>query len=171
MIGRTEPTPTPAPPVTIERIYISPTSGTPQVECEQVRVVAGEGIEGDRYFGCHDEPGQNLTLVEAEELEAFTTEFGRPADLALSHRNLVTRGVRLNALVGQEFMVGEVRLRGVELCEPCRQFGRTNASPDLPIAAVVKRFMHKAGLRVDVLSSGVIVRGDAVTLIAKTYQY
>jgi MOSC domain-containing protein YiiM len=145
--------------MTVERIFIVPIAGAPQRECESVAVVAGAGIEGDRYFDHHDEPGRNISLVEAEELEAFMREHGRPNDVSISRRNLVTRGVRLNELVGQEFFVGQVRLRGVELCEPCLGLGSALASPELPAAAVVKRLLHRAGLRADVLTGGVIARG------------
>ena len=149
--------------MTVERIFIGAAAGQPQVACESIVVVAGSGIEGDRYFGRHDEPGRNISLVEAEELEAFMREHGRPNDVSVSRRNLVTRGVRLNELVGREFFIGEVKLRGVELCEPCLGLGSALASPELPAADVVKRLLHRAGLRADVLSGGVIARGAKVT--------
>ncbi len=145
--------------MTIDRIYISHEQGGVQFELESVMVVAGAGIEDDRYFGHRDEPGQNITLIEAEEIEAFLSKYDRPHDLSISKRNLVTRGVRLNSLVGKEFSVGDVRLRGVELCEPCFVLGRALRSPELDSATIVRRFLHRAGLRADVLSDGVIARG------------
>jgi MOSC domain-containing protein YiiM len=148
--------------MTVEHIYISPTQGGRQVEQESITVAAGAGIEGDRYYGRHDEPGQNITLVEAEEIEAFIQEHGHGPDFSITHRNLVTRGVRLNALVGKEFTVGVVRLRGVELCEPCLGLGQALALPGLAPALVVKRLLHRAGLRADVLSSGAIARGAVI---------
>ena len=152
----------------IERIFTAPTSGVAQVEQESIRLVAGAGIEGDRYFGRHDEPGQNLTLIEIEEVEAFVREQRRGDDVSITHRNLLTRGVRLNDLVGVEFSIGEVRLRGVELCEPCLGMGKALASSDITAAQVVKRFVHRGGLRADVLSTGVIERGAAIGLPAST---
>ena len=148
----------------VERIYTSSNAGAPQVEQELVSVVVGSGIEGDRYFGRHDEPGQNLTLIEIEEIEAFLSEQGREAELSITHRNLLTRGVRLNELVGVEFWVGEVKVKGVELCEPCLGMGTALSSSSISPASVVKRFLRRGGLRADVLSSGVIQRGAAVTL-------
>jgi MOSC domain-containing protein YiiM len=150
--------------MTIERIFIRRAQSALQIECEQVFMVAGEGIQGDRYFGRRDEPGQNVTLVEAEEIEAFISEQGRAYDLSITNRNLVTRGVRLNKLVGREFMVGNVRLRGTELCEPCLGLGDAIASATLPAAAVVERWLHRAGLRADVLTDGVVARGATITL-------
>jgi len=148
--------------MTVERIYLAGKPGAPQQEVVSVRVTVDAGIEGDRYFDAHDEPGQNLTLVEAEEIEAFLAERGRSVDLSCTRRNVVTRGVRLNDLVGREFTIGNVRLRGVELCEPCRSFGTRLAAPNFPVAAVVKRFVHRAGLRADILGSGVIAVGADV---------
>ena len=149
--------------MTIERIFVRRSPTEPQIELECAEVIAGAGIKGDRYFGCHDEPGQNITLIEAEEIESFVAEHRRPNDLSISNRNLVTRGVRLNELVGREFMIGDVRLRGVELCEPCLGLGNALASPELPAAMVVKRLLHRAGLRADILSNGSIACGATIT--------
>ena len=152
--------------MTVERIYTHPPSGGPQTEHERIRVVAGSGIEGDRYFGRRDEPGQNITFVEAEEIESFLSEHGRPHDLSVTNRNVVTRGVRLNELVGKDFTVGDLRFRGVELCEPCLGLGTALASSALPAVAVVKRLVHRAGLRADALSSGEVALGAKIQSVA-----
>jgi MOSC domain-containing protein YiiM len=146
----------------VERIFTSPASGDAQVEHASVEFVAGLGIRGDRYFGRNDEPGQNVTLVEAEEVEAFLDSLGRPRNLSVTNRNLVTRGVRLNELVGKEFTVGGVQMLGVELCEPCLSLGARLASEQITAAAVVKRLVHRAGLRASVLSSGPVSAGARV---------
>lgn len=148
--------------MTVERIFTRAASGDSQSEHHSVRVVAGSGIEGDRYFACQDEPGQNVTFVEAEEIESFFAEQELPCDLSASGRNIVTRGVRLNELVGVEFLVGGVRFMGVELCEPCLGLGKALATSTQPPAKVVKRLVHRAGLRADALSSGSVVVGAKV---------
>lgn len=153
-------------PPMIERIFTRSAPDGATYEHRTVRVVAGAGIEGDRYFGCHDEPGQNLTLIEAEEIERFLAEQGRPPDLSITGRNVVTRGVRLNALVGQEFRIGAVRLRGVELCEPCLGLGEALASEGCTPAQVVRAFAHRGGLRVDVLDSGTLTVGEVLSTAA-----
>jgi MOSC domain-containing protein YiiM len=150
--------------MTVEHIYLAGKAGEAQVEAQSIHVVVGTGIKGDRYFAAKDEPGQNITLVEAEEIEAFCTESGRMIDFSCTRRNLVTRGVRLNALVGQEFTIGTVRLRGVELCEPCRSLGKRLATADLSSAAVVKRLLNRGGLRADILCSGSIAVGARVSV-------
>jgi MOSC domain-containing protein YiiM len=148
--------------VTVERIFTRTTSGARPTEHTSVQVTAGAGIEGDRYFGLHEEPGQNVTFIEAEEIESFFAEQELPCDLSASGRNIVTRGVRLNELVGVEFLVGGVRFMGVELCEPCLGLGKALATSTQPPAKVVKRLVHRAGLRADALSSGSVVVGAKV---------
>ena len=146
----------------VERIFISPKRGAAQVECERITLQSGMGVVGDRNFGVSKHPGQNLTLVEAEEIERFCTEQGRVPDLSLPRRNLITRGVRLNDLVNNEFTIGNVRLRGVELCEPCVILGGALSSESLATHSVIKRWVGRGGLRVDVLSNGEIARGAPV---------
>ncbi len=145
--------------MTVERIFTRAVSGESQTEHDFVRVVAGSGIEGDRYFACQDEPGQNVTFVEAEEIESFFAEQQRLADLSATGRNIITRGVRLNELVGTEFLVGTVRFRGVELCEPCLGLGQALATSEMPPPKVVKRLVHRGGLRANALSSGEVAVG------------
>jgi MOSC domain-containing protein YiiM len=145
--------------VTVERIFTRAASSSSHTEHRAILVVAGAGLEGDRYFDRHDEPGQNVTFIEAEEIEAFFAEQQRAPDFSASGRNIITRGVRLNELVGVEFFVGTVRFRGVELCEPCLGLGQALATSALPPAKVVKRLVHRAGLRADALSSGELAVG------------
>ena len=145
--------------MTVERIFTRAASGDQQTEHQLVRVVAGSGIEGDRYFGCQNEPGQNVTFIEAEEIESFFAEQQRPADLSATGRNIITRGIRLNELVGTEFLVGTVRFRGVELCEPCLHLGQALATSAISPPKVVRRLVHRGGLRADALSSGEVAVG------------
>lgn len=152
--------------MTVERIFTRPAPGSPQTEHMSVRLASGQGLEGDRYFDKYDEPGQNITFVEAEEIESFLSEQGLPIDMSVSGRNVITRGVRLNDLVGQEFTVGGMRFRGVELCEPCMGLGVKLATATLRPAQVVKCLVNKAGLRADALSSGELAVGAAFNIAA-----
>jgi MOSC domain-containing protein YiiM len=150
----------------VECIFISPEAGAPQLSCQKINLVAGNGIVGDRNYGLSKWPGQNLTLIELEEIEAFVGEKNRERDLSITRRNILTRGVRLNELVGKEFKIGDITLRGIELCEPCRSLGAALSSSTLSSKQVVERFLHRGGLRVDVLTSGVIEVGAKVVSIA-----
>src|SRR5580765_5826515 len=102
----------------VEAIFIAPQRGDSPYSVHSVTAVAGKGLEGNRYFDT-GRPHQELTLIEAEQLEHAHDEHWLEIDAAATGRNVVTRGVDLNALVGQRFRVGDVECRGIELCEPC----------------------------------------------------
>jgi MOSC domain-containing protein YiiM len=114
--------------------------------------VTEEGVRGDRYFG-----ERNLTLIEAEALETFVAETGVELTPAESRRQVLTRGIRLNDLVGRRFSVGEVECVGEEWCEPCSHL------QGLTRPGVLRGMAHRAGLRADIVSGGRIAVGDAVT--------
>ena len=133
---------------------------------ERVRALAGRGLEGDRYaMGCgtfSDRPERrDVTLIEAEEIERFSHESGRSFDAAMSRRNLLTSGVRLNDLVGREFQIGTVRMRGLRLCEPCTHLERVTGLP------VLARLVHRAGLYAEILNDGELKVGDTVSVLAE----
>jgi MOSC domain-containing protein YiiM len=117
---------------------------------EQVDVSAA-GIAGDRYADKGD-----ITLIEAEALEAFTAETGIELSHEESRRQVLTRGVRLNDLVGKRFTVGEVEVLGRELCEPC------NHLQSLTRPGVLRGMVHRAGLNADIVTPGRIAVGDVV---------
>ena len=153
--------------MTVEFIYIAREKHGRQESLKEARITAGAGIVGDRYFGEEQRyPGQNITLVEIEEIEHFNQQYNTSVSPLSTRRNIVTRGIRLAPLVSKEFTIGSVRFTGVELCEPCRTFGANLASEGLSVQQVVKRFVHRAGLRATALSSGIIKVGDAITPIA-----
>jgi MOSC domain-containing protein YiiM len=132
----------------------------------QVRAVPGRGLEGDRYFlgtGTFSPNPQRadfeITLIERENVLAFAAESGLAFSTAHARRNLVTTGVRLNDLVGKEFYAGDVRLRGIRLCEPCNYLA-SNSFPE-----TLKGLVHKAGLRAQILSEGQIHVGDPIRTV------
>jgi len=146
----------------VERIYLAASHGAPPVRVERIDVVEGMGVAGDRNFGETLWRGQNLTLIEAEAVEAVAAISGKILDPGAARRNLVTRGVRLNELVGVEFAIGEVVLRGIETCEPC-----TTLAGHLGWEAksTLKRFRGRGGLRCDCLTSGSIEVGMQLALL------
>jgi len=113
--------------------------------------VTDQGLPGDRYFGRGD-----ITLVEAEALEAFGEETGIELSHAEIRRQVLTRGVRLNHLLGKRFRVGGVEAVGVEWCEPCAHI------ESLTYQGVLKGMVHRAGLRADIVQGGRIAIGDEV---------
>jgi MOSC domain-containing protein YiiM len=149
-------------------IYTAASAGAPMQFRTEVRAVPGRGLEGDRYFedcglfSAHPLPSREiteLTLIESEVIQHLRLEWELDVDPADSRRNLVTRGVALNELIGSEFEIGEVRLRGASLCEPCVSLIK---SPDH--RHLLRALAHKGGLRARILTEGTIALGDAVAV-------
>ncbi len=139
----------------VEAIFISAERGVHPHPVETALAVAGKGLEGNRYFDT-GRPEQELTLIEAEQLEALLAEQGMAIDAAATGRNVLTRGVRLNDLVGKRFRVGELECRGIELCEPCATMeARTRPG-------AIKALAHRAGLNAEILAGGELRPGDVV---------
>ncbi len=144
---------------TVEAIFIGERKGESMHRVPAIEVRAGQGIETDRYFReQHEDPAREITLIEAEAIEALNNEVGIPFDPSESRRNLLTRGVGLNDLVGCEFSVGGVRLRGIRLCHPCAHLQK------LTRPGVLKGLVNRGGLRAQIVTSGAIHEGDAVVV-------
>ena len=127
----------------------------------EAHAVPGKGLEGDRYFKqkgtfSKPQPDRDLTLIEIEAFEALRRELGVHLEAGLARRNLVTRGVPLNHLVGREFWIGDVKARGIRLCEPCSHLARLSHSALLP------GLVHRGGLRAEVLTEGMVRVGEVI---------
>ena len=149
---------------TVESIHVAARAEGGPRAVEAANVVAGRGIEGDRYFrtegdGTFHEPdkhGQDLTLIEAEAIEGLAADSGIELGPGESRRNVVTRGVALNDLVGRRFMVGDVEAVGNRLCDPCSHLEK------LTQPGVLKGLVDRGGLRADVVRGGAVRVGDEV---------
>ncbi len=157
--------PAPAVSGTVQTISVAPGAGEPARSLQTTRAIPGRGLEGDRHVvGTGTFPsglaGSALTLIEAEVCQSFDP----PLAPSAHRRNLVTRGIELNGLVGREFTVGPVRCRGMRLCEPCTVVQRYAGRP------VLRELVHRGGLRADILAAGEIAVGDQVKLIDSSDQ-
>src|SRR3954463_15329427 len=144
----------------VEQINIGPAGEVP-APVDRVEAHSGKGLVGNRYYRERGaKPGQALTLIAAEALEGWQAEHGIELSAAESRRNVLTRGIDLNALVGRRFRVGSVECEGVELCEPCLGLARL-----VDEFGVLRGLVHRGGLRADVLTDGEIAVGDAVAVV------
>ena len=141
-------------------LHLATEASAPMQTVTEVHAIPGRGLEGDRYFagtGFYSKRpsagGREVTLVETESVEALE---GIKLSAADSRRNIATAGVPLNHLVGREFHVGPVRMRGVRLCEPCQHL------EELTERGVMSGLVHRGGLRAQILTEGVIRPGDVV---------
>ena len=152
----------------VEYLAVAADSGGSMELRDSVTAVAGKGLEGDRYaeqrgfYSSTPSPGggRELTLTEAEVLEALLAEHGISLGPAEHRRNVTTRGIALNELIGKRFSLGDVVCEGVRLCEPCEHLAGLTGK------AVVAPLVHRGGLRVNILVGGVIRVGDAITVLS-----
>jgi MOSC domain-containing protein YiiM len=145
----------------VEAIHIASAAGEPVRAVDAVRAIAGVGLEGDRYavgLGHYKDAhvSRDLTLVEAEAIEALAREHDTELASGETRRNLTTRGIALNDLVGRRFWVGEILCEGTRLCEPCQYLTELTGKP------LLRALVHRGGLRAGILHGGVIRHGDKV---------
>src|SRR5215813_1666287 len=143
-------------------ICVAAKAGAPMESRQSAEAIVGRGLEGDRYcdgsghWSKTPGTGREVTLIEIETIEALEREKEIVIAPGATRRNLVTRGVPLNHLVGREFQVGAVRLHGRRLCEPCEHL------EGLTTKGVLTGLIHRGGLRADIVSGGSIHVGDFV---------
>ena len=143
-------------------IHIAQAAEETMVSVREIKAMPGLGLEGDRYFRqagtfSKPQPDRELTLIEIETIEALKQELGIEFAPADSRRNIVTQGVPLNHLVGREFTIGEIRVRGLKLCEPCAHLAKLSRQPVLP------GLVHRGGLRAQILTEGLMRPGDVIS--------
>jgi hypothetical protein len=150
---------------TVEGLAVAPAAEAAMQVVEVAQAVTGRGLAGDRYAAGAgtftprggERPGYDLTLVAAEVLDELTAA-GTSVDFAATRRNVLTRGIDVNALVGRSFLIGDVRCAGRRLCEPCVHLDRLSGP------GLLRPLIHQGGLRVDVLSDGEIRLGAPIRL-------
>lgn len=141
-------------------IFTAERAGEPARARPDARLEAGRGIVGDRYFD--GDPDAQVTLVDADVIDAVNDATGWSLKPEETRRNIVTRGVNLNQWEHGRFRVGDALLEGVELCEPCAVLGRLLQDQTRSPADVVKQLAHKAGLRARILEGAEVRPGDEV---------
>ena len=147
---------------TVEAIHTAPSSGVPMVPRDRVVAIAGVGLEGDRYATRNGHWSANLgvdrdiTLVEAEVIEDLAATDGIVLTPSQTRRNVTTRGIRVNDLVGRRFRVGAAVCEGTRLCEPCQYL------TDLVGEPILRPLVHRAGLRARIVEGGEIAVGAEI---------
>ncbi|MDH3602359.1 MAG: MOSC domain-containing protein [Candidatus Tectomicrobia bacterium] len=150
---------------TVEHIHIASEAAKPMVALAEAEMIMGKGIEGDRYankigyYSDHPAPGRHVTIIEIEVLEEIAQSLGIAFLPHESRRNLTTRGIRLNPLVGKNVQIGSVVLDVIRFCDPCAYLQTMLGKP------VLKSLTDRAGLRCDVITGGTIRVGDLITVV------
>ena len=127
---------------------------------ETIEVVASKGIVGDRYFHDFNGDREQITLIESENIDYYNNTFSTKFTYLEFRRNIVTKNIKLNDLVGKTIQVGEIKLKVNDLCRPCKdlqqRLGKSN---------IIKEFLRRGGVRCEILSSGKINIGDKITVL------
>ena len=142
------------------KLGITANNNQPIKEVNSIEVLANKGIVGDRHFNESNDPYNQLSLIEAENIDEYNIKFGLNIPYIDFRRNVVTKGIKLNDLIGKKLKIGNVELKAIELCRPCRHLTEM-----LDQKNILKEFMRKGGLRCQILSSSNINIGDKIEII------
>jgi MOSC domain-containing protein YiiM len=134
----------------VEGIFFGAVDEGPLEQIEAVQVKTGAGIKGDRYGD------KDITLFEAEAIEGLKADTGIDLQPSEIRRNVMTRGIALNDLLGHRIRVGEVEAVVTELCHPCSHLQA------LTQPGVLRGLVNRGGLNADVVAGGAIRVGDRV---------
>ena len=143
------------------RLGITKNNNQPIKEVNSIEVLANKGIIGDRHFHEFNDPYNQLSLIESENIDDYNIRFGLNIPYLDFRRNVITKGIRLNDIVGKKLKVGSVELDAIDLCRPCRHLTEM-----LNQKNVLKEFLRKGGIRCQILSSSNIHVGDKIELIS-----
>ena len=128
-------------------------------EVDSIEVVANKGVIGDRHFKDYNDPYCQLSLIESENIDYYNTKYGLDISYVDFRRNIITKKIQLNDLIGKNFFIGKVQVEGIDLCRPCRHLTEM-----LNQENVLKEFIRKGGLRCRILTSSKISVGDKIKI-------
>ena len=129
-------------------------------EVEMVEVVKNKGIVGDRHFKDFNDPYCQISLIESENIDYYNSKYGLNIDYVDFRRNIITKGIRLNDLVGKKLSIGDVVIEGIDLCRPCRHLTEMLNQDN-----ILKEFLRRGGLRCQILTSSKIKVGDKINIL------
>ena len=142
------------------KIGISSSNNKKIKEVDSIEVLANKGVVGDRHFDEYNDPYCQLTLIESENIDYYNTKFGLNIPYIDFRRNIITKGLKLNDLVGKKLLIGNVKVEGIDLCRPCRHLTEMLNQDN-----ILKEFLRRGGLRCQILSSSKISVGDNINII------
>ena len=129
-------------------------------EVNSIEVLANKGVVGDRHFNDYNDPYCQLSLIESENIDYYNTKFGLDIPYIDFRRNIITKGIKLNDLIGKKLLIGEVKVEAIDLCRPCKHLTEM-----LNQENILKEFLRRGGLRCQILSSSKISVGDLIKIL------
>jgi len=144
----------------VYKLGVSTYNNQPINEVNSIDVLANQGIIGDRHFNEFNDPFNQLSLIESENIDYYNFKYGLKIPYIDFRRNIITKGIKLNDLVGKKFLIGKVELEGIDLCRPCRHLSEVLNQDN-----IIKEFLRKGGLRCQILTSSIIKVGDKIKIL------
>ena len=129
-------------------------------EVKTIEVIENKGVLGDRHFNDFNDPYCQLTLIESENIDYYNSKYGLNFSYLEFRRNIITRGIQLNNLVGKKFLIGKAKVEGIDLCRPCRHLSETLNQDN-----IIKEFIRRGGLRCQILTSSKININDKIKIL------
>jgi len=144
----------------VYKIGISNKNNQKIKEVKSIDVLANQGILGDRHFQEFNDPFNQLSLIESENIDYYNSKYGLNISYIDFRRNIITKGIQLNNLVGKKLQIGKVELEGIDLCRPCKHLSEVLNQDN-----IIKEFLRRGGLRCQILSSSTIEVGDKIKVL------
>ena len=143
----------------VYKIGITINNNKPINEVSSINVLANQGIVGDRHFKQFNDPYNQLTLIESENIDYYNIKHGLNIPYIDFRRNIITKGIKLNDLVGKKILVGKVELEGIDLCRPCKHLCEVLGQEN-----IIKEFLRRGGIRCQILTSSSIKVNDKINI-------
>ena len=144
----------------VYKIGITINNNKPINEVSSINVLANKGIVGDRHFKQFNDPYNQLTLIESENIDYYNIKHGLNIPYIDFRRNIITKGIKLNDLVGKKILVGKVELEGIDLCRPCKHLCEVLGQEN-----IIKEFLRRGGIRCQILTSSSIKINDKINIL------
>ena len=145
----------------VYKLGISIKNNQPIKAVGSIEVIANQGVLGDRHFNKFNDPYNQLTLIESENIDYYNIKYGLDIPYIDFRRNIITKGIQLNDLVGKKILVGKVELEVIDLCRPCRHLSEVLGQEN-----IIKEFLRRGGLRCQILNSSSIKLSDKIRVLS-----
>ena len=145
----------------VYKLGITTKNNQPISEVNSIDVIANQGVVGDRHFSEFNDPYNQISLIESENIDYYNIKYGLNIPYIDFRRNIITKGIQLNNLVGKKILIGEVKLEVIDLCRPCRHLSETLGHEN-----IIKEFLRRGGLRCQILTSSSIKINDKISVLS-----
>ena len=135
------------------------------IETKEINLIAGKGVVGDRHFKDYNDPLNQLSIIESENIDEYNLKYQLNIPYLNFRRNIVTRGIKLNELIGKKISIGSVKIEVLDLCRPCRHLSEKLGRND-----IIKEFLRKGGIRCQIMNDGKISLNNKIKIIQPSNQ-